>query len=130
MLSGILKRRQNCFASLLKRGLLKKREFASSWEQILFLLDPFSEGDWCKGTLTGSHKSYLPRKKWWKINQMYQVSSSPFKNIKTQHFHRVKRQTVFDEYVNSKDPDQSAKLHSLVLVSVVLLYILQYPMSP
>ena len=65
--------RDNCqkyFASLLKRGLHEKEWICSQpfWKGstlkgrkfILFEVDPFSEGTWCIGKQTGSHKNCLP----------------------------------------------------------------------
>ena len=47
-----------------KRVYYKREEFAPLGSKFFpFRVDPFSEGDWCIGTQTGSHKSYLPCKK-------------------------------------------------------------------
>ena len=49
--------------------LPSEKGYTLNWKNLLpFPVDPFSEGIWCAGQQTRSHKSCLPCKKWWKIN--------------------------------------------------------------
>ena len=47
---------------------VKRKEFALAASKVFpFRVDPFSEGSWCAGLQTGSHKSYLLCTRWQKI---------------------------------------------------------------
>ena len=53
----------------------KRKELAPKGSQFFpFRVDPSSEGAWCAGKQTGSHKSHLPCNKCLKICQMYHSS--------------------------------------------------------
>ena len=58
-----------------KGSTLKGKKIALLGSKLFpFRVDLFTEGNWCKGKQTGSHKSFLPCQKWCKIYQVYLIT--------------------------------------------------------
>ena len=60
----------------------KRKEFAPMGSKFFhFKVDPFLEGVLHTGKQTGSHESFLPCQKWWKMYQIYPLPMRVFSCI-------------------------------------------------